>query len=196
MNSKHEQKDPLQVSSFLELYNLMAGKAIPIVRKIAFTNMLKYEAYSREGDVLFMKGAKCNSTEKQTAAKLTGAGFYVVFPSKGQLKAIRQLENATDTKVNDVYVYDKKTYYQAKADLKTVNSGSADTIAKHIANGSKQAPTIVLDVQGGTNRWMLIAGIRNGWSSGTKRILLSWKGQWYRIEKKHIFGDYLKITIK
>jgi len=127
--------DPLQVNSFLKLYDLMIEKVVPKVRKIAFNTMLEHEKYNREGDVIFMKGSEWNETERQTAIKLTKAGFYVIFPSKEQIKAIKELENSTDARKNDVYIYDKKTYFQQKVDLKTVSSGSKETIAKHITSG-------------------------------------------------------------
>ena len=188
--------DPLQINSFVKLVDSFNKKAIPKIREIAFYNMLKNEKYDREGDVFLMKGANYSDIEKQSAIKLTKAGFYVVFPSKGQIKEIKTLENSTDARRNDIYIYDKKTYNQSKVDLKTVNSGSKKTIAAHILSGSGQAPVIALDIQSGTNRWNLIKGIRSGWGDDTKRILLNWKGQWYQLDKNQVFGNYIETVIK
>ena len=188
--------DPLQINSFVKLVDSFNKKAIPKIREIAFYNMLKNEKYDREGDVFLMKGANYSDIEKQSAIKLTKAGFYVVFPGKGQIKKIKVLENSTDKRKNDVYIYDKKTYNQSKVDLKTINSGSIKILAEHIISGSGQAPVIVLDIQGGTNRWNLIKGIRRGWTDDTKRILLNWRGQWYQLKKEQVYSDYLEKTIK
>ena len=133
--------DPLQVNSFLNLYNLMIEKVVPKIRKVAFNIMLEHEKYN-------------------------------------------------------TYIYDKKNYHQQKVDLKTINSASTETISKHIISGSGQAPVVVLDIQGNTNKWNLIKGIRNGWGDDTKRILLHWKGQWHQLTKEQIFSNYFEVTIK
>jgi hypothetical protein len=194
--------DPLQVNSFLKLYDFMKEKAIPKYRKIAFDNMLKNEKYQKEGDVFFMQGSEYSETEKQTADKLTKAGYYVVFPGKGQIKQIKELDDDKSSRKNDAYIYDKKSYRQQKVDLKTINGGSINSIQEHIISGSGQAPVVALDIQGNVNRWNVIKAIRNGWNDNTKRILLNYKGQWYDIDKNKAFGNkkqyknWLEINIK
>lgn len=191
--------DPLQVNSFLKLVDFMREKAVPKVRRIAFDNMIKNESLlsiNTGSDVFVMKNAKPNETELHSAEKLTKAGYFVVFPNDKQIKKIKKIENSTDARKNDIYIYDKKTYVQSKVDLKTVNSGSKETIAQHIISGSGQAPVIVMDIQGGTTRWNLIKGIRSGWGSDTKRIIVNWKGQWYSLDKNQAFGKYIEEKIK
>lgn len=191
--------DPLQVNSFLKLVDFMREKAIPKVRKIAFENMIKNEKLSdakTNNDVYVMKGAKVKDFELHTAEKLSKAGFLVVFQNKGHTKGIKKIENSNDKRSNDVYIYDKKTYVQTKVDLKTVHSGSKETIAQHIISGSGQAPVIAMDIQGGTTRWNLIKGIRSGWGNDTKRILINWKSQWYSLDKNQVFGKYIEEKIK
>jgi hypothetical protein len=189
--------DPLQVNSFLKLYDFIREKAIPKYRETAFNKMLENENYIRENDVIFMKGAEYNETEKQTADKLTKAGFYVVFPSSGQIKAIKKIDADESVRKNDVYIYDKKTYNQRKVDLKTVRGASLKTIINHIASGSGQAPVVVLDITGNISKHKLIDAIRSGWTKNTKTILLNYKGQWHEIDKKRAYDKHwMKANIK
>lgn len=63
--------------------------------------------------------------------------------------------------------------------------------------GSEQAPVVVLDVQGQVKRLDLIKGIRDGWSKGTKAVLLNYKGQWYEVSREFAFKKrWLEETIK
>ena len=73
--------------------------------------MLKHESYTRNGDVYYMKGAKFSEIEEHTAIKLSKEDYYIVFPSKGQIKQIKKIENDNSLFENDVYLYDKKTYH-------------------------------------------------------------------------------------
>jgi hypothetical protein len=182
--------DPLLVNSFLKLYDFMKQKAIPKYREIAFNKMLENEKYTRDGDVIFMEGSEYDEIEKQSAAKLTKAGFYVVFPGKGQIKNIKKLDEDKSSRKNDIYIYDKKTYNQRKADLKTVNGASPKAISDHIISGSGQAPVIAMDIIGKISKNNLIDAIRSGWAKNTKIILLNYRGQWYEINKDKVFDKY------
>ena len=62
--------------------------------------------------------------------------------------------------------------------------------------GSEQAPVVVLDVQGQVKRLDLIKGIRDGWSKGTKAVLLNYKGQWYELDVDKVFSDWIKKNIR
>jgi hypothetical protein len=142
-----------------------------------------------------MSGSEYSETESQTAQKLTKAGFFVIFPGKGQIKAIKKLEGDESQRKNDCYIYDKKTYVQNKVDLKSSGESSIKSISYHISSGSGQAPIVVMDITGKISKKKLIAGIRAGWVSDTKRILLNYKGQWYELNKKKVFGDWIGIHI-
>jgi hypothetical protein len=135
--------------------------------------------------------------EEKTAIKLWKAGYYVVFPGKGQIKEIKILEKDKSLLLNDVYLYDKKTFYQQKADLKAVNGGSLEAIKTHILHGSEQANVIVMDMSAKTSNLNIIKGIRAGWTKNTKTILLNWKGQWYFINKDNAYKKgWLEYHIK
>jgi len=188
--------DPMQVNSFLSLIDFMRVKAAPQLRKIAFDLAMKNERYKRENDVFYMEGSVYNRTEKQTAEKLTKAGYYVVFPSGQHIKDIKIRENNTSARKNDVYIYDQKTYKQRKVDLKTVNGASPETISQHIISGSGQAPVIAIDIIGSVSKQNLIKSIRSGWSKDTKIVMINYRGQWYELDKKKVFSNWLEDNIK
>jgi hypothetical protein len=188
--------DPMQVNSFLSLIDFMRVKAAPQLRKIAFDLAMKNERYKRENDVFYMEGSVYNRTEKQTAEKLTKAGYFVVFPSGQHIKEIKIRENDISARKNDVYIYDKKTYKQRKVDLKTVNGASPETISQHIISGSGQAPVIALDIIGSINKQNLIKAVRSGWAKETKIVMINYRGQWYELDKKKVFGDWIDENIK
>lgn len=183
--------DPLQVNSLLKVVDKFREKVAPQIRKKAFKNMLKYEEYSKHGDTYIMKGAEYNDREFQTAQKLSKIkdGYIVVFPSKGQLKEIKELEKSKDAFINDVYLFDKKTYVLKKADLKEVSGGSKEAIKNHVISGSVQAGFVVMELGNTVNRWNFIKGIRLGWGSNTKGVIANWRGQWYEIDKIKAFDD-------
>jgi hypothetical protein len=188
--------DPLNVNSFLGLVDFMRQKVAPQLRKIAFDRMISNEKLTQENDVFYMSGSKATEQEKQTAQKLNKAGFFVVFPGKGQIKDIKGLEEDISKRKNDVYIYDKITYAQKKVDLKLSGEPSIKSIAYHISNGSGQAPVIVLDITGKMSKRNLIAGVRSGWSKGIKEILINYKGKWYSADKKKTFSKWMELHIK
>ena len=185
---KMMEPDPLIVNSFAKLVDYLRFKVRPQMREMAFKSMLRCEEYTQKGNVYYMKGAEYNKTEEHIASKLEKAGYLIVFPNKGQINQIKELENDNTLQKNDVYLYDKKTYYQQKADLKAVSKGSVDAIKNHITKGSKQAPVIVIDIPAIALRWNVIRGIKDGWTKDTKTILLNWRGQWYEIDKDKVFS--------
>jgi hypothetical protein len=189
--------DPMMVNSFLSLVDFMRVKAAPQLRKIAFDLAMKNERYKRENDVFYMEGSIYSRAEKQTAEKLTKAGYYVVFPSGKHIKDIKIRENDSSARRNDVYIYDKKTYIQRKVDLKTVNGASPEAISSHIASGSGQAPVVAVDIIGKISKQDLIGAIRLGWAKNTREVLLNYKSQWYIIDKEKAFDkEYLSKTLK
>ncbi|MCL1932759.1 MAG: hypothetical protein FWF53_02955 [Candidatus Azobacteroides sp.] len=188
--------DPMQVNSFLSLIDFMRIKAAPQLRKTAFDLAMKNERYKRENDVFYMEGSVYNRTEKQTAEKLTKAGYFVVFPSGNHIKQIKIKENDTDERKNDVYIYDKKTYKQRKADLKTVNGASPETISQHIISGSGQAPVIAIDIIGSIGKYNLIKAIRSGWTKETKIVMVNYNRQWYEIDKDKLYNNWMELNIK
>jgi hypothetical protein len=189
--------DPMQVNSFLSLIDFMRAKAAPQLRKIAFELAMKNERYKRDGDVFYMEGSIYSRTEKQTAEKLTKAGYFAVFPSGKHIKDIKAMESDESARKNDIYIYDKKTYKQSKVDLKTVNGASPEAISSHIASGSGQAPVVAIDIIGKISKQDLVSAIRSGWSKNTGKVLLNYKGQWYEINKTKAFDkEYLPKTLK
>ena len=188
--------DPMQVNSFLSLIDFMRVKAAPQFRKIAFELAMKNERYEREGDVFYMEGAAYNQTEKQTAEKLTKAGYFVVFPSGQHIREIKIKENDASERKNDVYIYDKKTYKQKKVDLKTTNGASIETISRHITSGSGQAPVIAIDIIGDISKQNLIKAIRAGWAKETKTLMVNYRGQWYELDKEKVFSGWIFDNIK
>jgi hypothetical protein len=181
-------EDPI-TGSFTDLVFFMNKRISPQIRKVAFNKMLVFEGYDKLGDIFFMTGAKPNETEIQTAIKLSSNGYYVIFPNEGQLYAIKNQLHERDDRKNDVFLYDKKSFKQYRADLKTAGSPSIETIVAHIRSGSGQASTIVLDITGRISKTNLIKGLRLGWAIGTKMILLSYKGRWYEIDKHKLFNN-------
>jgi hypothetical protein len=188
--------DPTGVNSLLALVDFMRLKVAPQLRKIAFEQMLMYENYVQDGDVFFMLGAACSDAEKQTAKKLGSAGYYVVFPGHGQIKAIKALQGDVSGRKNDCYIYDKKTFKQRKVDLKTSDNPSVETVASHIASGSGQAPVVVLDIVGKMSRQNLIKGIRKGWTKNVQALLVSYHGHWYDIDREKAYSDWMNRYIK
>jgi hypothetical protein len=158
---------------------------------------MKNERYKREKDVFYMEGSVYSRTEKQTAEKLTKAGYYVVFPSGQHIKNIKIKENDISARKNDVYIYDKKTHMQRKVDLKTVNGASPEAISSHITSGSGQAPVIAIDIIGKISKKDLIGAIRAGWAKETKAVMINYHGQWYEINKEKAFDKFwLKDNLK
>ncbi|MDR2449324.1 MAG: hypothetical protein LBD52_05120 [Prevotellaceae bacterium] len=188
--------DPLGVNSFPKLIDFMRRKAAPQLRKVAFESMIAGEKFTQEDDVFYMVGSNPTEQERQTAQKLEKAGFFVVFPGKGQIEAIKQLEGDSNKRKNDCYIYDKKTYAQSKVDLKSSGEPSVESIAYHISSGSGQAPVIALDITGNISKRNLIAGIRSGWSKGIKEVLINYKGQWYSADKKKTFSKWIELNLK
>lgn len=174
----------------------MRRKAAPQLRKVAFESMIAGEKFTQEDDVFYMVGSNPTEQERQTAQKLEKAGFFVVFPGKGQIEAIKQLEGDSNKRKNDCYIYDKKTYAQSKVDLKSSGEPSVESIAYHISSGSGQAPVIALDITGNISKRNLIAGIRSGWSKGIKEVLINYKGQWYSADKKKTFSKWIELNLK
>jgi hypothetical protein len=196
MGKDNSLAGPLGVNFLLELIDFMRQKAAPQGRKIAFERMMASEKYTREADVIYMSGSEPTAQEKQAAQKLEKAGFFVVFPGKGQIEAIKQLEGDTSKRKNDCYIYDKKTYAQSKVDIKSSGEPSIESVAYHISSGSGQAPVIALDITGNISKRNLIKGIRLGWSRGIKEVLINYKGKWYRVDKKKTFGNWMELNLK
>ncbi|MDR2652255.1 MAG: hypothetical protein LBC68_08075 [Prevotellaceae bacterium] len=188
--------DPLMVNSFLSLIDFMRARVAPQLRKIAFERMIANEKHDRKGDVFYLAGAKYNRTEQQTAQKLARADYYVVFPNKEQINKIKAIENDTGKRINDVYVYDKKTYIQRKVELKTINGASAEAISSQIISGSGQSSIIAIDIIGNISKHDLIDAIRAGWTNKTKILMINYRRQWYEIEHDLLFSKSIYRFIK
>jgi hypothetical protein len=180
--------DPLLINTMAELVDAFKEKVSFTIYKKAFNNMLKNEEYEKKGDVYFMKNAVYNKTEAHSAEKLTKAGYFVVFPNQKQINEIKKLEADKSNRKNDIYIYHKRTYFQKKVDLKTINGGSSKAIQEQIISGSGQAPVLALDIQAGVSKNNLITALRNGWTKEIKSLLINWKGRWYEIDKDLLFS--------
>jgi hypothetical protein len=198
-NSRKSRSDfslPPAADTFVEMVVLMRGKLAPEQRKNLFDRVMSLEHCQREYDVFFMKGAQYNETEHQTAQKLSGAGYYVVFPGRGQLKVIEEADGNTSSSKNDVYIYDKKTYMQSKVELKTIHGVADKTVTKRLLSGSGQAPVVALDIIGSISRQNLIKGIRNGWTKKLRTIMVNYHGHWYFIDREKTYSCWMEKNIK
>ena len=97
---------------------------------------------------------------------------------------------------NDVYLYDAKTYIQRKVELKSLSGYTAETIKKQLISGSGQAGIIAYDIQSNIKKMWLIDGLRKGWGSDTKKIILNYKGQWYEIDRSKLYDDWLEKNLR
>lgn len=123
-----------------------------------------------------------------TAIKLTEVGFDVVFAPKGMFK--------TAAKKFDVFLL--RDFTLLKADLKSVSSQNADSIADRIVSGRMQAERLVVDVQPHIRRRVLIDGLQSGMMgrNGHKEILLFWGQKYYRLPKALILSRRIFNVIK
>ena len=181
--------DPACISTFKDVITLLEQKSTPAVRKRIFNRYFAKQAHKKfryktttgkHAYIYVMEGAVYTETEFHIAGKLIRAGYHVVFPNKGDLGKGRK---------NDVYLYDAKTYIQQKVELKSLFGHTADAVKSQIISGSGQAGIIAYDIQSKIKPNWLIQGLRNGWSSNLKTVMINWKGQWYQIEQDLLFGD-------
>lgn len=196
--SLHLYSDPLLIKTFTDLV-IDFGKKIPVsVRKNKFQNLIKSEGIIKYSDDVFvLEGAAPNLTEIQSAAKLAKAGNYVIFPSDGAIKKLKEELKDKTLKKNDIYFYDKKTFFQTKADLKTLSDVDDVTIARHISKGGKQAPVIVMDFERKIDRRNLINGLRSGWDKDNlKKVLIYWKGEWKTVYYSEIHTNNIYDKFK
>jgi hypothetical protein len=188
--------DPLGIKTFADLTTNLAKRVAPAIRKKGLKNFLSmndHETFEyktetgKETAIYAMTGAQYNESEFHIAEKLAKSGQYVLFPNKGVLGKGRK---------NDVYLYDAKTYAQQKVELKSLFGTTAATVRQQIISGSGQAGIIAYDIQSNIKKNWLIAGLRDGWSESTKRVLLNWHGQWYDINKETVFGREIHTILK
>lgn len=176
--------DPTGIRTFADLTSNMIKRASPKIRKIGFDNFLKHNDHEvfkyKKGNIYTIRGARYNDAEFHTAEKLTKAGYHVVFPRHGDLGKGR---------INDVYLYDSKSYVQRKVELKALHGDTAERVKNQIISGSGQADVIAYDIQSGIGRSWLIHGLREGWNDNVKSVMINWKGQWYEINKEKLFDQ-------
>lgn len=178
------------VTGFADFSSKMGKKVSEKVKKQLFNHYLKnneHKVYKyKKGNVYAMSHAEFNDTEFHVAEKLAKAGYHVVFPNQSDLGKGRK---------NDVFVYDTKTYFQRRVEIKSLFGDTADTVKKQIISGTGQAGIIAYDIQSGIKRNWLIKGLREGWSKDTKSVLVNWKGQWYEIDKEDLFSQDIYKTL-
>ncbi len=176
--------DPTGIKTFADLTTNMVKKISVKIKKQGLENYLRQNEHSvfkfKNGNVYTLKGSKYNDAEFKTAEKLAKTGYHVVFPKQGDLG---------DGRKNDVYIYDAKKYIQRKVELKSLYGETAERVKNQIISGSGQAEVIAYDIQSGIKRNWLIKGLREGWNSDTKSVLINWKGQWYEINKEKLFDQ-------
>ena len=150
------------------------------IREAAFEALLDEGSYQRMGNgILVMAGAKPSQAELQTAAKLVKTNeYYIIFPSDGQIKEIKELTKEPGKKRNDIYLIDRMTFKAIAVDIKTCGDPSPETITAHLSGGVNQAPNIILDITGKISKLNLIKGLRGGWSKRLKFVYLNYHGLW------------------
>jgi hypothetical protein len=185
MRKKSEQTQNLnsvKIKTFTELKTNLSKKIFGGIRKDSLENYLKNNEHLvfeyKEGNIYVIQGAKYDKREFHIAEKLVRAGYHVLFPNEGDLGKGRK---------NDVYLYDTQTYMQMAAELKSLFGDTAESVKSNLISGSGQASIIVYDIQSNIKKQWLIKGLRNGWSDGTKKVMLNWKGRWCEIDKRHVF---------
>ena len=179
--------DPTGILSFADLSVNMVKKVSIQIRKQGLENFLAnnkhktFEYKTKSGfttNIWTMEGAIFNDTEFHISEKLAKSGQHVLFPSHSDLGTGRK---------NDLFLYDAKTYIQQKVELKALFGTSLETLKSQIISGTGQASVIAYDIKSNIKKNRLIDGLRGGWGKDTKKILLNWKGQWYEIDKEHVF---------
>ena len=188
--------DPLGIKTFADLTSNMVKKVSISIRKKALENFLannKHEtrtyktASDKKTNIWIMKGAKYDATELHISEKLAKSGQHVLFPKQSDLGAGRK---------NDIYLYDAKTCIQTKAELKSLFGESPETLKSQLISGTGQASVIAYDIQSNIKKMWLIDGLRKGWGKETKKVLLNYKGQWYEIDRKKLYSDWLERNLK
>ena len=161
------------------------------MRKKGFENFLlqnEHQVYSyKNGNIYVVNGAKYNDTEFHIAEKLAKSGQIVMFPNQGEFGKGRK---------NDVYLYDTKTYFPHKVELKSLFGNTAESVKNNLICGSEQANVIAYDIQSNIKINWLVEGLRTGWNSNLKFILLNWKGLWYEINSKILFDKKIYDLLK
>jgi hypothetical protein len=176
-----------RINSFAELIRVMSGKANWQVRHAAFMRMLEIADFYEEGRCYVMLGAKPTVTELQTANKLADWNYYVVFPSDGQIKEVRNSLNLSGQKRPDVFIVDKKTFRLFRADLKTAGNPSMKTVVKQFVGGAEQAEVVILDISGTISKRKLMMSIRNAFIKASAILLLNYHGKWYQVDRAKAF---------
>jgi len=188
--------DPLGINTLVDLTTNMVKRVAPGIRKRALENYLKnneHDTYSyktKSGltvNIWDIKGSDYNKTEFHIAEKLAMSGHHVLFPNQGAFGKGRK---------NDVYLYDTKTYIQQKVELKALFGETAEVLKSQIISGTGQASVIAYDIQSNIKKMWLIDGLRKGWGSDTKKIILNYKGQWYEIDRSKLYDDWLEKNLR
>ena len=161
------------------------------IRKREFEEFLSKHAHKvltyPKANIYIMQGAQYNESELHIAEKLAKAGQHVLFPNQAALGTKRKY---------DVVLYDAKIYVQKKVELKTLFGSTAETVKRQLISGSGQADFIAYDIQSGIKKNWLIEGLRSGWSGNLKAVMLSYKGQWYQLNRKLVFSEAIYKALK
>jgi len=188
--------DPLGIKTFADLTANMVKKVSIPIRKKGLVNFLAnnihkaftYKTVSgKKTSIWAIQGADYSDTEFQIAEKLARSGQHVLFPNQGDLGKGRK---------NDVYLYDAKTYVQQKVELKYLSGTTAVTVKNQLIGGSGQANIIAYDIQSNIKKNWLIEGLRSGWNSNLKTVMLNYKGQWYQVDYDLLFSDSIYTFLK
>lgn len=110
-----------------------------------------------------------------TAALLAKMNYDVAFAPKAMFER-------TEKKF-DVFLFRDTIIF--KADLKSVSSKNADTIANRIKGGSEQATRVVIDITSDIEKKDLIDGLRSGVERNhlIREVLLFYNSRFYRLPK-------------
>ena len=187
----------------MNLLTVLIEKSInrnPIkIRRAAFEELMEDTSYQHMGDGIFvMTGAKPNKTELQTAGKLAKTSeYYIIFPSDGQIKEIKELTGEPGGKRNDIFLIEKTSFKAIAFDIKTCGDPSPETIAVHLSEGVNQAPNLILDITGNIGKAKLIVGLRRGWSKTLRYVYLNYHGHWYLLDRLKVFSkNWISKNVK
>lgn len=188
--------DPLGVNVLKDAINTLSKKMSPSIRKKIFDKLVDtykpiYVSKSKNGGSIFtVEGSRYNLTELDTAKSLAESGQHIIFPNDGFFDK----RKGNKVKRNDIFAIDTKTYYQQKIELKALTGKSADSIAKQLQKG--QAPVVAYDILSTIKKMELINGLRLGWNSDIKKVLIKWNGRWYEFEKDNLFSSNIYKYLK
>jgi hypothetical protein len=188
--------DPLLIGPMKNMYDTMKAKVAPIVRKNAMNNFLRknkhgvlFENKKINAKVFAVEGSKYSDDELQSFIKLANAGKHVIIPN------ISAFEKRRESKNNDAFIIDSKTFYSEAIELKRITGGSAKTFITQMGKAGQQANVVVVDVLPNLSIRTLMLNLRAGWNDEIRKILVYYRGQFRSISKDILFNEKAFINL-